>query len=143
MIRGDAGGGAAEDAGDGREAVLLCRRPRGDDQAAAPSLTPEALPAVTEPPSRNGAFSLASCSSVVSGAGARRRRPRSGRPCGCGIDHRRDFLRETAEACAAGAGLASQRKGVLVVAADAEILGDVLGRLGHGIDAVLRLQQPD
>ena len=33
--------------------------------AAAPSLTPDALPAVTEPPARNGARSAASFSSVV------------------------------------------------------------------------------
>src|SRR3569623_118421 len=37
--------------------------------AAAPSLTPEALPAVTVPGLRNGVLSLASCSSVVSGRG--------------------------------------------------------------------------
>ena len=34
--------------------------------AAAPSLTPDALPAVTEPPSRNGARSLPSASIEVS-----------------------------------------------------------------------------
>ena len=37
--------------------------------AAAPSFTPLALPAVTLPPSRNGAGNLASCSSVVAGLG--------------------------------------------------------------------------
>ena len=36
--------------------------------AQAPSLTPDALPAVTVPPSRNGVGSLASPSSVVCGA---------------------------------------------------------------------------
>ena len=38
-------------------------------RAQAPSLTPEALPAVTLPPSRNGAGSLARRSIVVSGRG--------------------------------------------------------------------------
>ena len=37
--------------------------------AAAPSFTPEALPAVTTPFLRNGVFSCASCSSVVSARG--------------------------------------------------------------------------
>ena len=37
--------------------------------AAAPSFTPDALPAVTVPGSRNGVFSLARPSSVVSGRG--------------------------------------------------------------------------
>ena len=37
--------------------------------AAAPSLTPEALPAVTVPPSRNGVGSFASASSVVPARG--------------------------------------------------------------------------
>src|SRR4029077_11727264 len=37
--------------------------------AAAPSLIPEELPAVTVPPGRNTGLSLASCSSVVSGRG--------------------------------------------------------------------------
>ena len=37
--------------------------------AAAPSLTPEAFPAVTTPPLRNGVFSRESCSRVVSARG--------------------------------------------------------------------------
>ena len=52
--------------------------------AAAPSLTPEALPAVTVPPLRNGVGSLASASSVVSHADARPCRRRSDRPCAAG-----------------------------------------------------------
>ena len=39
--------------------------------------------------------------------------------------------------------LAAQREGVLVVAADLEILGDVLAGLRHRIDAVLLLHQRD
>ena len=57
--------------------------------AAAPSLMPDELPAVTVPPLRNAGFSAASFSSVVSGRGCssrvdvadrRRARRRSGRP---------------------------------------------------------------
>ena len=40
-----------------------------------------------------------------------------------------------------GALLRAQRKGVLIGAGDLEFLGDVLGGLGHGVDAVLRLHQ--
>ena len=42
--------------------------------AAAPSLIPEELPAVTVPPGRNTGLSLASCSSVVSGRSLHRQR---------------------------------------------------------------------
>jgi hypothetical protein len=122
--------------------VLLCRGfSLAMISAAAPSLTPDALPAVTEPPARNGALSLASCSSVVSGRGCSSVSTTIGSPLRRGIStatislaRRPDCLR------IARTGLASERKGVLVLAADAEILGDVLAGLGHGIDAVLRLQ---
>ena len=48
--------------------------------AAAPSLTPEALPAVTVPLWRNGVLSLASCSIEVSGRGCSSRSTRTGPP---------------------------------------------------------------
>ena len=53
--------------------------------AAAPSLTPEALPAVTVPPWRNGVGSLASASSVVSARGCSSLSTTTGSPLRCGI----------------------------------------------------------
>jgi hypothetical protein len=53
--------------------------------AQAPSLTPEALPAVTLPLSRNGVASAASCSSVVSGRGCSSRVMLTDLPLRCGI----------------------------------------------------------
>jgi len=49
-----------------REAVLLRRRSLASSSAAAPSLTPEALPAVTEPSGLTTPLSLPSASTVVS-----------------------------------------------------------------------------
>ena len=64
--------------------------------AAAPSFTPEALPAVTVPPClRNGVGSLASASSVVSPRGCSSWSTGPGRPCGR-RSHRRDLPREEA-----------------------------------------------
>ena len=110
--------------------------------AQAPSLTPEALPAVTVPSVRNGVGSLASSSSVVSRADARRARRRSGSPLPLRNCHRRRSRRRTGRALRAAARCwLAQRERVLVGARDLELLGDVLGRLGHRIDAVLRLHQ--
>ena len=53
--------------------------------AQAPSLTPDALPAVTEPPSRNGAGSLASASSVVPPRICSSSATTTGSPLRCGI----------------------------------------------------------
>ena len=53
--------------------------------AAALSLTPLALPAVTVPFSRNGVGSLASCSSVVAGRGCSSQLTLTGSPLRCGI----------------------------------------------------------
>ena len=82
-------------------AMLLCRRARSasgsrpkrstaaseaTSRAAAPSLTPEALPAVTLPPSRNGARSLASLSRLVRrGCSSFPTRISSPRRCGTGM----------------------------------------------------------
>ena len=52
--------------------------------AQAPSLSPDALPAVTVPPSRNGAGSDASFASVVSGRGCSSRSTMRGAPRGPG-----------------------------------------------------------
>ena len=59
--RRDAGGGTADERAIGVRPWRFAPLPRRASSAQAPSLTPEALPAVTVPPSRNGARSLASC----------------------------------------------------------------------------------
>ena len=57
------------------------------NSATAPSLTPEALPAVTVPPSlRNGAASFARASSVVSGRGCSSRSTILGSPFRLGME---------------------------------------------------------
>ena len=105
--------------------------------AAAPSLTPEALPAVTLPSARTMPPSLASASSVVSGRGC-------SSVCDAGhaafavLDLDRDnFLVERPLRLGRrGPLLRAQRERVLVRARDLVFVGDVLGRLGHRIDAV-------
>ena len=100
--------------------------------AAAPSLTPEALPAVMVPGLRTIGLSLARLSSVVSGAdvlvlvdddrpGFAARRL-----------HRHDLLGKIAgRGGFAGALLRAQRKSVLILARNLEFFGDVLGGLRH------------
>ena len=108
---------------------------------AAPSLRVEALPAVTVPPSRKTGRSFASFSSEASGRGpssastrtvSRPRGPRSGRsPRPAARLGRGD-----------GALVAAQREGVLVVAADAVALGDVLAGLAHRLGRDAELGHP-
>ena len=61
-VRGATGGGTAEDVGDRRQAMFWLRASEAM-RAAALSLTPDALPAVTVPPCRNGVGSFASARS--------------------------------------------------------------------------------
>ncbi len=60
--------------------------------AAAPSLTPEALPAVTVPPCRNGVGSFSSASSEVSARGCSSLSTTIGSFLRCGIVTRNDLL---------------------------------------------------
>ena len=56
--------------------------------------------------------------------------------------HTYDFLGEKPRLRRAACSLlAAQRKCVLVLARDLKLLRNVLGGLGHGIDAILRLEQ--
>src|SRR4051812_25469529 len=64
----DAGARRGADARERLLAVLLAPLLRTDQQRGAPSFTPEALPAVTTPPSKSG-FSLVSASIVESRRG--------------------------------------------------------------------------
>ena len=99
-------------------------------RAAAPSLTPEALPAVTVPSGRTIGFSLRErldtglarmLVAVDDDRVALALRDR----------HRRDLGGEPAIGLRAGRlVLAPDREGVLVVAADLELLSDILGGLG-------------
>ena len=110
--------------------------------AAAPSLTPEALPAVTVPGLRTMRLELGE--RLERGVGARMlvlvdASPSPLRPV---ISTGDDFLGERSPACGRrGALLRAQRERVLVGARDLEFLGDVLARLRHRIDAVLLLHQ--
>ena len=82
--RRDAGAGHRDDPRDRLESLRAGRGLGGTSSAAAPSLTPDALPAVTEPPWRNGVGKAASCSSVVSGRGCSSRSTSCGSPRRCG-----------------------------------------------------------
>ena len=76
--------------------------------AAAPSLTPDAFPAVTTPFLRNGVFSPESCSSVVSAEFG-------DRPFFTRYPYRHDFLRQNAVLLRqSGSLLAAQRERVLI-----------------------------
>ena len=107
---------------------------------AAPSLICDALPAVTEPPSRKAGLQRASFSSVVS-----RRTPSSAststvsprRPFdGRGLD-RHDLAGERARVLRrGGAPVRLDRERVLVGARDLVALGHVLGRLAHALGRV-------
>jgi hypothetical protein len=107
--------------------------------AAAPSLTPEALPAVTVPPLRNGVGSLASASSVVS--------PRmlvaldqDRGPLRCATATATISRRGSPISCAASARrLAAERERVLVSRAHLELAATFSAVSGIEIDAVLRL----
>ena len=88
--------------------------------AAAPSLTPEALPAVTVPSGRTIGFSFAERLERRVARGCSSRSTTSGSPFRCGIvDRRRSRRRSRPFAWRRrGALLAAQREGVLVGAAD-------------------------
>ena len=100
--------------------------------AAAPSLMPLELPAVTVPSGRKAGFSAASFSRDVSGT----------RVLVAADVADRDEL--VVEAARLGGGrvpaLALEREGVLVLAGDAEPLGDVLPGLAHRLEREHRLQ---
>src|SRR5262249_55439183 len=110
--------------------------------AAAPSLTPDALPAVTVPGVRNAARSLASCSMVVSGRGCSSLSTMMGPALPPGPLHRHDLLGEiAARHRLGGALLRAQRQRILILASHLVVGGDVLAGLAHGVDAILRLHE--
>ena len=128
--RRDAGGRHSRPhvrAASGRSA--LPRLARRTSSAHAPSLTPEALPAVTVPSLRNDGLQLGQRLERGVARGCSSRSTTTGRPCFCAIVTgeissaktpallRRDRLL-----------LAAQREAVLILARDLELLGDVLGR---------------
>ena len=106
--------------------------------AAAPSLTPEALPAVTVPSLRTIGFSLAERFEAGQRADARRVSTMIGSPLRCGIVDRRRSRRRGGHWPAPRRCARWLRSGerVLVLAADLIFLGDILGRLGHGVVAI-------
>ena len=91
---------------------------------------------------RANGFSLASASAVVSGRRCSSLAHGDRPGLAARHDHRLDLLGEEARGLRLrGALLRAERKRVLVLARDLVILGDVLGRLRHGVDAVLLLHQ--
>ena len=140
--RRDAGRGAAEDAGDRLSPYFRAASSEAMISAAAPSLTPEALPAVTVPSLRNGVGSLASCSSVVSARGCSSLSTTTGSPFRCGIVTGTISCASRPLACAAAAFCwLRSAKASWSSRRDVEVLGHVLAGLRHGIDAVLLLHQ--
>ena len=136
----DAGDGRGHDPGHRRQPERPGPLRLDQQHGGAPSLMPELLPAVTEPALvRKAGRSLASAS-------MRRVRPRmlvarddrsaspfrpvtsTGTICSSN---------RPASIAAIGALLALQREGVLLLAADAPPLGDVLGGLAHRVGVVL------
>ena len=110
--------------------------------AQAPSLIPEALPAVTVPPSRNGVGSAASL--LERRLGARMLVPLDHAQLAALPRHRdRNDLDREAPGLDRGCRplLRAEREGVLIGAPDPVLGSDVLGGLGHRVDAVLRLDQ--
>ena len=110
--------------------------------AHEPSLTPDALPAVTVPSGLTTPLRPASASSVVA------RGCSSVVNCGrlafllAGDRHRHGLAFEEAGLVRGlPALLRAQREGILVGARHLEFGGHVLGRLGHRVDAVLLLHQ--
>ena len=91
--------------------------------AAAPSLIPLALPAVTEPAGRNGVFRVASFSTVVPGRGCS---SWTSSPTGTSSSANRP-----ASCAACPPRLRARREGILILAGDVELLGDVLAGLPH------------
>ena len=117
-----------------RAARRRASRARSSDaitSAAAPSLIPDELPAVTVPPARNAGFSAASFSSVVSGRGCS---SRTTSPTGTSSSSKRPASRGGRPAL-----LRVERERVLVLARDAVALGDVLARLAHRLEREHRL----
>ena len=100
--------------------------------AAAPSLIPLALPAVTVPPSRNAGFSAASFSALVSGRGCSSRTTLA--------DRDELVVEPPGLARRRPAPLRLERERVLVLARDVPALGDVLARLAHRLEREHRLQ---
>ena len=84
-----------------------------DQQRAAPSLTPEALPAVTVPPGRNGVLSFASSSRLVS-RGCSSARTTSGSPFPRATSRARSPPPVRRAPAPRRALLAAQREGILV-----------------------------
>ena len=94
--------------------------------AAAPSLSPDELPAVTVPPGRNAGFSVASFSALVSGRGCSSRATPSDRD---------ELVVEPARLRSRRpATLRLERELVLILARDAPALGHVLAGLAHRLE---------
>ena len=107
--------------------------------APAPSLMPEAFPAVIVVPGPRRGFRRARSSRVVPGRGcSSRSTTRASLPAFTGTGTISSASQPFARA-ALGALLAPQRVGVLVLARDPVLAGQVLRRLGHRVDPVPRL----
>ena len=86
-------------------------------RAAAPSLMPEALPAVTLPSLSNAGFrpasASASCLRLMNSSLAKT----TGSPLRCGIDHRNDLVLERPAFCAASAFFCERQRELVLLRA--------------------------
>ena len=142
--RRDAGRRHADDARARREAVLRRGAPRSASSSAqAPSLTPEALPAVTRAVRAARRPSAWPAPRARSRADARPCATTIGSPFFCGDRHRRDLGVEEAAPSAPPRPSAASASAMRSCASRSILksVGDVLGRLGHRVDAVLLLHQ--
>ena len=109
--------------------------------AAAPSLVPGALPAVTVPSFLNAGRSLASASSEASGRGDSSRRTTMGSPFFCGTSIGNDLRFDVAGVHRAhGALVAFERELVLLLARDFVFFGDEFGGHAH-VEVVVNVPQ--
>ncbi len=123
----------------GSAPIASTRSPEAITRQAAPSLSVDALPAVTVPPSRKAGRSVASFSSEVSARGPSSISTATGSPRRSGSRrlHGDHLLGEPALAGGVhSARMALQREAVLLGAGDLVSLGDVLGGLAHGLGRV-------
>ncbi|MCY1291636.1 hypothetical protein D9M70_408330 [compost metagenome] len=138
----DAGGGHADHPGAGLEAVALGRFGAGQQQGAGAVVDARGVAGGDAAALAEGRAQLGQ---LLQGGVAARvlvLLDEFRRALALGNLHRDDFPGQAAIGLGGGGALlAAQGEGILVFAGDAELLGDVLGGLRHGVDAELAFHQ--